>query len=66
MTEPWTRQEQINYSVFGKKEGVPEYDEVWKALHAFANASGAQLGDSTLTHFINHFKRYISASMSVD
>lgn len=68
MTEPWTRQEQINYSTFGTKEAPPEWAAVWKALQQFAHNTNYEYspGMDVLKHFLKFHERHTAAEMSVD
>lgn len=64
--EPWTRQEQINYSVFHSKVAPPEWNEALEAIHKLAKVTNCPLGNSTIDHFNKLWESYTHASVSVD
>lgn len=66
MSEPWTRQEQINYSVFRTKTAPPEWGAAWEAVRKLATATGCPLGTSIFDHFNKLLEAHTAASISVD
>lgn len=65
-TEPWTRDEQVNYATFGTKEAPEEWHAAWRAVGDLARATGHVPGTSIFDHFNKLLASYEHASMSVD
>ena len=66
MSEPWTRQEQINYAVFHSKEAPPEWRNTIDSIISLARVTGHVPGTSIFDHFNKLLDVYNNASMSVD